>query len=419
MQHRPAILHLMPTGQYLPLLRERHDFRRLFLARLISFGGDWFLLVPMLGLVYEATGSAFSTGWVMVANTLPGLFLSPIAGTLADRFDRKRLMFYANLAAGIAVSLLALAGDRLTPTTAMVGIAVVASTVSLVNPSASGGLPNLVSRAQLASANVLMGSTWGTMAAVGAGLGGLVAAAFSRQIAFGIDAATFFVGAYLVSRIRSPLNEETAPKKQSFTASIKEGFTYAWHRPPVRALMTSKAGFSLVASGPITLLAVASVELFGMGDEGTGLLFAARGLGALIGPFLARRFFGQSDRRLLGVIGIAISIWGVGYAWFSQTHLIWVAALAVMLGHIGGGSQWALSSYGLQAIVPDRIRGRVVGLDFAAMTFVMAITQPIVGIIADRVSLRSLFLVLALLGIVFGLVWKRLTDRFWENLEEE
>ncbi len=408
----------MSSGQYLPLLRERADFRRLFLARLISFGGDWFLIVPMLGLVYEATGSAFSTGWVMVANTLPGLFLSPIAGSLADRFDRRRLMLYSNIAAGLAVSALALAGNDLSPAMGMAGVAVVASTVSLMNPAASGGLPNLVSRAQLSSANVLMGSTWGTMAAVGAAVGGLVAAAFSRPVAFGIDAITFFIGAYLVHRIRSPLNEAAAPISQSFLASLQEGFRYAWQRPPVRALLTSKAGFSLVASGPITLLAVASVELFGMGDEGTGFLFGARGLGALIGPFLARRFFGQSDKRLLGVIGVAISIWGVGYAWFSQAPTIWIAAVAVMIGHIGGGSQWALSSYGLQAIVPDRIRGRVVGLDFAAMTFVMAITQPIVGVIADRVPLRSLFLVLALLGIVFGLAWKRMTDRFWDDLEE-
>lgn len=408
----------MPSGEYLPLLRERADFRRLFFARLISFGGDWFLIVPMLGLVYETTGSAFSTGWVMVANTLPSLFLSPIAGSIADRFDRRRLMLYSNLAAGVAVSALALAGDRLSPLMGMIGVAVVASTVSLMNPAASGGLPNLVSRGQLAAANILMGSTWGTMAAVGAAFGGVVAAAFSRPIAFGIDAVTFFVGAYLVHRIRTPLTEDSTPPTQSFVASLKEGFIYAWRRPPVRALLSAKAGFSLVASGPITLLAVASVELFNMGDDGTGFLFGARGLGALIGPFLARRFFGQTDRRLLGVIGIAISVWGVGYAWFSQAPTIWIAAAAVMIGHIGGGSQWALSSYGLQAIVPDRIRGRVVGLDFAAMTFVMALTQPLVGLIADRVALRGLFLVLALLGIVFGITWKRLTDRFWVDLSE-
>lgn len=406
----------MSDGQYLPMLRDRADFRRLFLARLISFGGDWFLLVPMLGLVYEATGSAFSTGWVMVANTLPGLFLSPIGGSLADRFDRRKLMLYSNLVAGVAVSALALAGDRLSPTLGMAGIAVVASTVAVMNPAASGGLPNLVTRTQLPSANVLMGASWGTMAAVGAALGGIVAGAFSRPIAFGIDALTFFVGAFLVARIRSPLNEPAAPAVQSFLASIKEGLSYAWQRPPVRALLTSKAGFALVASGPITLLTVASVELFDMGDRGAGYLFGARGMGALMGPFLARRFFGQSDQRLLGVIGIAISVWGIGYALFSQAPTIWIAVLAVTIGHMGGGSQWALSSYGIQAIVPDRIRGRVVGLDFAAMTFVMAVSQPIVGLIADRVELRSLFLVLATLGIVFGLAWKATTDRLWEDL---
>jgi MFS family permease len=407
----------MSTGEYRSILLGRPDFRRLFLARLISFGGDWFLLVPLLGLVYEATGSAFSTGWVMVANSLPGLFLSPFAGSLADRFDRRRLMLGANLVAGTTVLVLSLLGDRLTPAGGLLGIALVAASVSVVNPSASGGLPNLVSRAELSAANVLMGSSWGTMAAVGAALGGVVAAAFSRPVAFAIDAATFFVGAILVARIRTPLAEEAPAGRASMLSSVREGLAYAWRRPQVRALLTSKAGFAVVASGPITLLAVASVELFGRGDDGTGFLFAARGLGALIGPFLARRWFGSSDGRLLGVIGIAISLWGVGYAGFSWADSLWVGALFVVVGHLGGGSQWALSSYGLQALVPDHIRGRVVGLDFAAMTFVMAIVQPAVGAIADRVPLRPLILALALLGILFGIAWKRATDHLWEGLD--
>lgn len=407
----------MSTGEYRSILLGRPDFRRLFLARLISFGGDWFLLVPLLGLVYEATGSAFSTGWVMVANSLPGLFLSPFAGSLADRFDRRRLMLGANLVAGATVLVLSLLGDRLTPAGGLLGIALVAASVSVVNPSASGGLPNLVSRAELSAANVLMGSSWGTMAAVGAALGGVVAAAFSRPVAFAIDAATFFVGAILVARIRTPLAEEAPAGRASMLSSVREGLAYAWRRPQVRALLTSKAGFAVVASGPITLLAVASVELFGRGDDGTGFLFAARGLGALIGPFLARRWFGSSDGRLLGVIGIAISLWGVGYAGFSWADSLWVGALFVVVGHLGGGSQWALSSYGLQALVPDHIRGRVVGLDFAAMTFVMAIVQPAVGAIADRVPLRPLILALALLGILFGIAWKRATDHLWEGLD--
>lgn len=407
----------MSTGEYRSILRDRPDFRRLLLARLISFGGDWFLIVPLLGLVYEATGSAFSTGWVMVANSLPGLLLSPFAGSLADRLDRRRLMLGANVLAGTTVAVLAALGDRLTPVGGLIGIGLVAASVSVVNPAASGGLPNLVRRRELAAANVLMGSSWGTMAAVGAALGGIVAATFSRPAAFAIDAATFFVGAFLVARIRTPLDARGTGSGIGLLASVREGMAYAWRRPPIRALLTSKAGFAVVASGPITLLAVASVDLFGLGDEGTGILFAARGLGALVGPFLARRWFGSSDARLLGVIGVAISVWGIGYAGFAWAPTIWLGAVFVAIGHLGGGSQWALSSYGLQALAPDHVRGRVIGLDFAAMTFVMAVVQPLVGAVADRVALRPLLFALAVAGIGFGVVWKRLTDPIWQRLD--
>ena len=86
-------------GRYLALLRRNPDLRRLYLSRLISFGGDWFLLVPMLGLVNELSGSPVLTAAVLAANTLPAFLASPFGGVLADRFDRRKIVVAANLAA--------------------------------------------------------------------------------------------------------------------------------------------------------------------------------------------------------------------------------------------------------------------------------------------------------------------------------
>ncbi|MDP3983436.1 MAG: MFS transporter, partial [Acidimicrobiia bacterium] len=79
-------------GRYLNLLRRNPDLRRLYLSRLVSFGGDWFLLVPMLGLVHQLSGSAILTAAVLTANTLPAFVASPLGGVMADRFDRKRIV---------------------------------------------------------------------------------------------------------------------------------------------------------------------------------------------------------------------------------------------------------------------------------------------------------------------------------------
>ena len=91
-------------GRYITLLRTNPDLRRLYLSRLVSFGGDWFLLVPMLGLVNELSGSSVLTAAVLAANTLPAFPASPLGGVMADRFDRRRIMMGANLAAAAAAT---------------------------------------------------------------------------------------------------------------------------------------------------------------------------------------------------------------------------------------------------------------------------------------------------------------------------
>ncbi|MCP4250285.1 MAG: MFS transporter, partial [bacterium] len=93
---------------YWNLVRHNADFRRLYLGRLISFAGDWFLVVPLVGLVYEASGSPLAAAAVFAAQAFPALLLAPVTGIAADRFDRKQILVITDvLRAGLAMSLLA------------------------------------------------------------------------------------------------------------------------------------------------------------------------------------------------------------------------------------------------------------------------------------------------------------------------
>ena len=95
-------------GTYVGLVRRNADFRRLYVARLVSFAGDWFLVVPLVGLVYEATNSALAAAAVLAAQALPASLLAPLTGAVSDRFDRKRILVISDLLrAGLAMSLLA------------------------------------------------------------------------------------------------------------------------------------------------------------------------------------------------------------------------------------------------------------------------------------------------------------------------
>ncbi len=405
------------ANPYIRLLRSNPDFRRLYAAQLVSFAGDWFLVVPLLGLILELTGSEVATSLVFVAETLPVFLLAPLAGTVADRFDRRKIMIAADLGRVAAALGLIFVDDLRSPLLAFGLVSVVAVGSAFFFPASQSALPNLVDARDLSAANVLLGSAWGTMAAVGAALGGTVADLVGRDLAFGVDAASFVVSALLIIRVRASFAEARESRtRPGFLESTRETLRFARSHLEVAALLTSKAGFGLVA-GAIVLFPVISIELFDAGDSGTGLLFGARGLGALVGPFLARRWFGESDRKLVGTIGYAIAIWGVFYVVLSQAPTLLLAAVAVTFAHMGGGTQWAMSTYGLQVTTPDELRGRIFSFDFGLVTLAISISFLTAGALANVFGVEPVVAGSGLLGLGFGLVWAAATRRYWSALD--
>ncbi len=408
----------MPEGRtYRALLRDNPDFRRLYGAQLISFAGDWFLTVPVLGLILDLTGSEIATSAVFVAATLPIFLLSPITGAVADRFDRRKIMIAADIGRAVAVVGLLFVDDLRSPALAFTVIGLEAVGAAFFFPASQSALPNLVDARDLSRANVLLGSAWGTMAAVGAALGGAIADVFSRDVAFGVDAVSFLVSAVLVARVRRSFSEQRdSAARTPFVASVRETIRFARTHPAVAALLTSKAGFGLVA-GAVALFPLISIELFDAGDSGTGLLFGARGLGALVGPFLVRRWFGGSDRRLVGTIGYSIAFWGLAYVALSQAPTLALAAVAVAFAHMGGGNQWAMSTYGLQVTTPDTVRGRIMSADFGLVTLAISTSFLTAGVLATIFGVAPVVAGSGSLGLVFGLAWAARTRRYWAQID--
>ncbi len=195
----------MRASSYLSLLRGNPAFARLYGAQLASFAGDWFATVALLGLALELTGSATLASMVLVLQTGGFAAAAPLAGILADRLDRRRLLVAVDLARVPVALAFLLARDPETLWIAFVAVAMLAVGAALFEPTSSASLPNLVAPKDLPAANVLIGSAWGTMLAVGAGLGGLVAATLGRDAAFVINALSFLLSAWLIIGIRRPL----------------------------------------------------------------------------------------------------------------------------------------------------------------------------------------------------------------------
>jgi len=393
----------------LALLRRNRDFRRLYAASLISLGGDWFLLVALFGLALELTSSPLTLALLIAAQEVPFFFMSPIGGHLADRLNRKRLMVLCDLARSVLCLGFLLVDDAGTMWLVYLLLAAISSFSAAFDPASSAAFPNLVDERDLGPANALFGSLWGTMLAVGAALGGIVAAAIGRDAAFAIDAASFALSAVLILRIHAPFSElREEHEEPGLAEATVETARYARKDHRVLALLGVKAGFGL-AAGVLVLISVFAVEVFERGEIGIGILMSARGLGALIGPFLGRRFAGPRDRHLFTAIGVALAVFGLGYALLGLMPSLALAAATVMLAHLGGGAQWTLSSYGLQRVVPDRIRGRIFSFDNALITLTLTISSLVTGWTATRFGPRVTAVGLGVVAITYAGVWTWLT----------
>jgi len=387
------------------LLSENRDFRRLFLATVVSLAGDWFSFVAVAELVTRLTGRPGAAAFVYAATVLPVFLASPIAGAVADRYDRRRVLILADLARVPLALLLCLAALWGSVALAIVAIVALGIGASFYDPVTSAATPNLVPAEDLGLAQSLMGAAWGSMLLVGAGLGGVVSEVFGMYTAFAIDAVSFGVSAWLIAGIHRPMQEATVETEPG-RGHLLEALRYVRRDPLVARLLLAKVGVSS-ANGTVGLLPAFAHGKFAGTNIATGLLFAARGLGALLGPILARWSVGATPptRAIVIVCGVSTLLYTGVYALLPLTPWFVLALVLVMIAHLGGGAQWALSTYGLQVATPDAMRGRVMSLDYGLATLAIGLSSIVAGLIADATSEAGATWWLTGVGAVYGVVW--------------
>ena len=389
----------------LRLLREERDFRRVYISQLISLGGDWFAIIPLLTLLPLLTGLGIWGALVLAVDTLVFALLSPYAGTIVDRVDRRKLMVGCDLISAAMVLLLLLVRSETTAWISFVAIGGVAATKAFYAPASQSAIPNLVPVADLPTANALAGASWGVMLAVGAALGGLTAEALGTDWCFVIDAVSFLVSAALVAAARKPFGQPRERREDSSVrADLAETVAYAKADHRILALLACKPGTQL-GNGAVALFPLLGSAVFGVGGTGVGLMFAARGLGALIGPFVGRERLRRGSSSLWRVLATSICFYAIAYMAFALTSWFPLALLFIVLAHVGASINWSLSAYALQSTVPDYIRGRVFSADFMIGTLVVGISQLALGGLAEVVNPRQLSFGLAVLVFLYGIGW--------------
>jgi MFS family permease len=409
------------------LLARNPEFRRLFLATVVSLIGDWFSFVAVADLVIELTGRPGTAAFFYAASVFPVFLASPLAGAVVDRYDRRRTLIWSDLLRvplALTLCLAAWQGNVALAAFAVVGLGIGAA---FFDPGSNAATPNLVSPDDLPAAQALMGLAWGSMLIVGAGLGGLVAALFGRYAAFSVNAASFLLSAWLIAGIRRPMQEPRALPSPGHRGGFGELLRYIKSDRAVRSLLFAKVGVSS-ANGLVGLLPVFA-RMTSSSTLATGLLFSVRGLGAFVGPLLARRVMStppaardggprRADPALRAIVMVCAAS-TLSYAAFYSLMPIapWFGIMLLLVGcaHLGGGTQWTVSTYGLQSLTPDRLRGRVLALDYGLATLAIGISALVAGLLADGYGVRVATWALTGFAAAYGLGWMIWTRPLWRR----
>lgn len=400
---------------YLELLRINHNFRRLFIGQLVSQTGDWFNSVALFTLLLRLSGSGEAVGYILIIKLLPSFFVGPLAGVVADRFNRKTIMIVSDVARGVLVLgfLLVRSPEQVWLVYVLAGVEIAIAT--FFDPAKSAAIPGIVSRDELISANGLSSASWSVTLALGAALGGLVTEMFGSNTAFVVDSLSFFVSAAYISAVRiRATSRRDRPKHLSVAdatgvTDVIEGARYLKSNPRVMALLLVKSGWGL-GGGVLLLLTIYGKQIFPLGRDGAasiGLLYAARGLGALIGPMIAGAITSGAPRTMRQAISIAFFVSCAFYVLLAHSSVFVVALLCVLGAHSGGSIQWVFSTTLLQMTVPDRFLGRVFALEMALLTLTMSISTYVTGLGVDYPGLGARRMATAL-GVAFavpGVVW--------------
>jgi len=384
-------------GSYSRLLRGNRNFRRLWMAQIVSEIGDWFYTLSIYTLLLQLTGHASSVALALVLQVLPQTLVGPTAGVVNDRLRRKHVMIAADLVRFLVV--LAMLFVRSRSMVWLVYPLLLAETImaAFFEPARSSVIPNIAAKGEVLIANTLSSATWSVNLLIGASVGGVVAAFFGRDAVFILNALSFLASAFFIAGMRfaEPHAESAAPLRPRDLVDfspVLEGVRYVRSHRTLLPTVFAKAGELMIGPSWVIFTVMGAHEFAvhwrnvdaARGSMlGMSILLGGRGLGALVGPLVGARWAGRSDRKLqLGILIGYLTI-AVGYGALGVSRTVWMASACAMLAHMGGSTVWVFSTTLLQLHTDDRFRGRVFSADLGFSMLTIAAGAYLCGRLLD------------------------------------
>ena len=360
----------------------RSAARRIATARLISLTGSQAAITALLFEVYRRTGSSrWIAATLLVSFATLGV-LTPLAGSLGDRFDRRRVMIASDLLGAGCFGALAFARS---PISLLILAFLASATESPFFPAASAAVPNLVATEDLAWANgtISLGASIGYLS--GPALGGLLVSIVGAPPVFGLNALSFLVSAALVASVRTNFSGDRSGQDEH--RGVRAGFVFIARDPVLRRMLLAFAVFA-VCVGSVLVAELPLAASFGEGSVGFGLLATTFGVGALGGALAGRRLTLTTERRAL-VIGSFVTAGAFGAV--SLMPVFAPILLAMLIGGLSDGMVDVAVELIFQRRSPDAVRSRVIGALEANFLLGLAVSFLFAGSLIDAFGPKSAY----------------------------
>jgi predicted MFS family arabinose efflux permease len=345
-------------------LRESRDFRLLFIGQLISVIGTQLTVVAIPYQVYSMTHSTLQVGAISLAQLFPFLAGALSAGPIGYSVDKRRIMVWTALALMLTSGAMAVNAAVAHPSLAVLYVvsALAAGLFGFSSTARSAAVPGMVERRHLAAAAALTQIVFQVGVIVGPALSGLLLG-IGLPLVFGLDAASFVVAA-ITSAMLHPIPPAHDAGGLSPWQSTREGLRYLRSRQALQGVYLIDIN-AMVFGMPRALFPAMAGAVFGGGTITLGFLYAAPGVGALIGA-VTTGWVANLRRQGWAVI-VAVSVWGAAIAVFGFTDSLWIALVLLAVAGWADVISAVLRNTMLQSSIPERFRSRMSSIQMAVV----------------------------------------------------
>ncbi|MEI7998805.1 MAG: MFS transporter [Candidatus Omnitrophota bacterium] len=379
----------METIKFIGRALRYRNYRLFFAGQSVSLVGTWLQLTALPWLVYRMTSSVFLLGVVGFLSQIPTFILTPLAGVLIDRFDRRRLLVITQIASmlqALILWVLLVSGHMSVP--AILALSFLLGLINAIDiPARQSFVVDMVeSKNDLGNAIALNSSMVHAARLIGPTIAGVLIGIAGEASCFLLNALSFLavIFSLLKMNIRPVLK---ASSDTSLWQGIQEGISYVRGSVPMKAILILMAIVSLSGMPYMVFMPVFAKDIFNGTPSTLGFLIAASGLGALCGAvYLASR---QGIKGLGRIMAGSSALFGLGLMVFALSKILWLSWAAMVLIGFGMIIQFAASNTILQTIVEDTKRGRVMSLYTVAFMGMTPIGSFIEGALAHRIGVST------------------------------